>query len=95
MTFSMDFAGVRPNGWAILDMYFIMNDRHAQRAVNSLSFNSENYENRTVPGQSGGRLQKAFPRFYDIASIYSSNNLVTNLRIMTGEENWEMAQSAY
>jgi len=34
----------------ILDIYFTMNDRQAQWAMNSLSFNSEN---RTVVGQSG------------------------------------------
>ena len=38
---------------AILDMYFTMNDRQAHRAMNSLSFNSEKLENRTVIGQSG------------------------------------------
>ena len=39
---------------AILDMYFTMNDRHSQNAMNSLSFSSsENAENRTVLGQSG------------------------------------------
>ena len=38
---------------AILDMYFTMNDRHAHKAMNSLSFNCEKSENRTVPGQSG------------------------------------------
>ena len=38
---------------AILDMYFTMNDRQARRAMNSLSFNSEKLENRTVIGQSG------------------------------------------
>ena len=35
-----------------------MNDRQAHRAMNSLSFNSENLGNRTVPEQSGGQLQK-------------------------------------
>ena len=44
---------------AILDMYFTMNDRQAQRAMNSLSFNSEN---RTVVGQSGAHFRKALPQ---------------------------------
>ena len=35
---------------AILDMYFTMNDRYAQTAMNSLSFNSGKVENRTVLG---------------------------------------------
>jgi integrase len=48
---------------AILDMYFTMNDKHSQTAVNSLSFSSsENAENRTVPGQSGGRLRESLPQ---------------------------------
>jgi len=34
----------------VLDVSFMMNDRQAQPAMNSLSFDSEN---RTVPGQSG------------------------------------------
>ncbi len=42
----------------ILDMYFTMNDRHAQSAMNSMSFNSEKPENRTVLGQSGGSPQQ-------------------------------------
>ena len=33
---------------AILDMYFTMNDRQAHKAMNSLSFNCEKSENRTV-----------------------------------------------
>jgi len=41
---------------AILDLYFTMNDRHSQMAMNSLSFSSENPENRTVIGQSGGNF---------------------------------------
>ena len=40
---------------AILDLYFTMNDRYSQMAMNSLSFSSENPENRTVLGQSGGK----------------------------------------
>ena len=40
---------------AILDMYFTMNDRHAQAAMNSMSFNGTQTENRTVLGQSGAR----------------------------------------
>ncbi|MFC1677704.1 tyrosine-type recombinase/integrase, partial [Planctomycetota bacterium] len=44
---------------AILDMYFTMNDRHSQNAMNSLSFSSsENAENRTVLGQSGINIPK-------------------------------------
>ena len=43
---------------AILDLYFTMNDQHSQRAMNSLSFCSENAENRTVLGQSGGENAK-------------------------------------
>ncbi len=43
---------------AILDLYFTMNDRHSQMAMNSLSFSSENSENRTVLGQSGGQNKK-------------------------------------
>ena len=44
---------------AILDMYFTMNDRHSQNAMNSLSFSSsENAENRTVLGQSGINFPK-------------------------------------
>ena len=38
---------------AILDMYFTMNDRHAQAAMNSLSFDSERGPSRTEAGQSG------------------------------------------
>jgi site-specific recombinase XerD len=33
---------------AILDMYFTMNDRHSQNAMNSLSFSGESAENRTI-----------------------------------------------
>ena len=43
----------------VLDMYFTMNDRQAQAAMNSLSFNSEKAESRTVPGQSGGHSEQA------------------------------------
>ncbi len=39
---------------AILDLYFTLNDRHSQHAMNSMSFNSEPSESRTVLGQSGG-----------------------------------------
>ncbi len=37
----------------VLDMYFTMNDRQAQAAMNSLSFHSDKADSRTVPGQSG------------------------------------------
>lgn len=47
---------------AILDMYFTMNDRHSQNAMNSLSFSGESAENRTIIGQSGTLLQKALPQ---------------------------------
>ena len=47
---------------AILDMYFTMNDKQAHRAMNSLSFNSEKLENRTVLGQSGARFQQTLPQ---------------------------------
>jgi site-specific recombinase XerD len=40
---------------AILDMYFTMNDRQAQAAMNGLSFHSNKTENRTIVGQSGCR----------------------------------------
>jgi integrase len=37
---------------AILDLYFTMNDRHAQAAMNSMSFDSEaERKNRTEVGQ--------------------------------------------
>ena len=38
---------------AILDLYFTMNDRHSQMAMNSLSFSAENSQNRTEVGQQG------------------------------------------
>ena len=47
---------------AILDMYFTMNDRQAQAAMNSLSFNSDKGENRTIVGQSASHLQKSLPQ---------------------------------
>jgi len=48
---------------AILDMYFTMNDRHSQAAMNSLSFSSsENAESRTVIGQSGRHFRKTLPQ---------------------------------
>jgi site-specific recombinase XerD len=47
---------------AILDMYFTMNDRHAQAAMNSMSFEAEKTESRTVPGQSGAHFRKALPQ---------------------------------
>ena len=47
---------------AILDMYFTMNDRYAQTAMNSLSFNSGKVENRTVLGQSGTQFCGTLPQ---------------------------------
>ena len=47
---------------AILDMYFTMNDRQAQVAMNSLSFTIEKVENRTVIGQSGIHFQQTLPQ---------------------------------
>jgi integrase/recombinase XerD len=48
---------------AILDMYFTMNDRHSQNAMNSLSFSSgENMKNRTVLGQSGQHFLQTLPQ---------------------------------
>jgi len=47
---------------AILDMYFTMNDRHAQAAMNSLSFEAEKAESRTVLRQSGAHFRKALPQ---------------------------------
>jgi ABC-type dipeptide/oligopeptide/nickel transport system ATPase subunit len=47
---------------AILDMYFTMNDRHAQAAMNSLSFDSEQGQSRTVVGQSGGHSEQTLPQ---------------------------------
>ncbi|MHC4632432.1 MAG: hypothetical protein ACYS9C_14350 [Planctomycetota bacterium] len=47
---------------AILDMYFTMNDRYAQAAMNSLSFNSGKVENRTVLGQSGTQFCETLPQ---------------------------------
>jgi hypothetical protein len=46
----------------ILDMYFTMNDRYAQAAMNSLSFNSGKIENRTVLGQSGTQFCETLPQ---------------------------------
>jgi hypothetical protein len=43
----------------VLDMYFTVNDRQAQAAMNSLSFHSEKAEGRTVPGQSGSHSDPA------------------------------------
>jgi len=47
---------------AILDMYFTMNDRHALAAMNSMSFEAEKAESRTVLGQSGPHFQEALPQ---------------------------------
>ena len=41
---------------AILDLYFTMNDRHSQKAMNSMSFSSDEAPIRTVLGQSGGEV---------------------------------------
>ena len=46
----------------ILDMYFTMNDRHAQVAMNNLMFSSNKAENRTETGQSGPHLEKSLPQ---------------------------------
>jgi hypothetical protein len=53
---------LRDSSSAILDMYFTMNDRQAQAAMNSLSFNGEKAENRTILGQSTPHLQKSIPQ---------------------------------
>jgi len=47
---------------AILDMYFTMNDRHALAAMNSMSFEAEKTESRTVLGQSGAHFRKVLPQ---------------------------------
>lgn len=47
---------------AILDMYFTMNDRHALAAMNSMSFEAEKAESRTVSGQSVPHFQEALPQ---------------------------------
>jgi len=47
---------------AILDMYFTMNDRHVQVAMNSLSFEAERAENKTVLGQAGAHFQEVIPQ---------------------------------
>ena len=53
---------------AILDMYFTMNDRHAQAAMNSMSSEAEKAkkaekaESRTVIGQSGAHFREALPQ---------------------------------
>ena len=47
---------------AILDMYFTMNDRHAQAAMNSLSFDSEQGQSRTIVGQSGAHPERTPPQ---------------------------------
>jgi hypothetical protein len=47
---------------AILDMYFTMNDRYAQTAMNSLSFNSGKVENKTVFGPSGTKFCETLPQ---------------------------------
>jgi len=47
---------------ALLDMYFTMNDKQAQRAMNSLSFNSEKPGNRTAIGQSGRQCRETLPQ---------------------------------
>ena len=47
---------------AIPDMYFTMNDKQAQAAMNSLSFNSTMGENRTIVGQSATHPQETLPQ---------------------------------
>jgi len=46
----------------ILDMYFTMNDRHSQMAMNSMSFEAEKTESRTVPEQSDAHSREALPQ---------------------------------
>ena len=46
---------------AILDMYLTMNDRQAQAAMNTISFESETPESRTKQGQSGTHFKTALP----------------------------------
>jgi len=46
----------------VLDMYFTMNNRHAQAAMNSMSFEAEKAKSRTVLGQSGAHFRQAFPQ---------------------------------
>jgi len=51
---------------AILDMYFTMNDRQEQAAMNSLSFNSEKVENRTILGQSTKHSEMPLPQHIQV-----------------------------
>jgi hypothetical protein len=51
------------------DMYFTMNDRHAQAAMNSLSFNSGKAENRTVPERSGGHSDQTLPQVSHVQTV--------------------------
>jgi integrase len=46
---------------AILDMYFTMNDRQAQAAMNGLKFHSDKTENRTIVGHSGYKCVESVP----------------------------------
>ena len=47
---------------AILDKYFAMNDRQAHAAMNSMSFEAEKTDSRTVLGQSGTHFKQALPQ---------------------------------
>ncbi len=47
---------------AILDMYFTMNDRQAHAAMNSMSFEAEKTDSRTVSGQSGTHFKQTLPQ---------------------------------
>ena len=51
---------------AILDMYFTMNDRQAQAAMNGLSFHSDKTENRTIVGQSPQHSEASLPQHSQI-----------------------------
>jgi site-specific recombinase XerD len=51
---------------AILDMYFTMNDRQAQVAMNSMSFEAAEAESRTVPGQSDAHFKTSLPQLTHI-----------------------------
>jgi site-specific recombinase XerD len=51
---------------AILDMYFTMNDRQAQAAMNGLSFLSDKTENRTIVGQSPQHSGMSLPQHSQI-----------------------------
>jgi hypothetical protein len=54
---------------AILDVYFTMNDRHAQAAMNSLSFDSEHGKSRTVPRRSGSHSDQTLPQVSHVQTV--------------------------